>query len=202
MNWVPYLSLRSTWPAAGRHILATHDAESVTVYQAFRPSIATYAVEHQHFGGDFSFTRMSWIKPNFLWMMHRCGWASKEDQQRVLAVRIRRTGFDHILRSAVSSSFDPAVYRSTESWQTALQGSDARLQWDPDHDPFGTPLTRRAIQLGLRGKLLASYTREWLIDIDDITPMVIEQREFAAKQAWSRLLVPEEKIYREKQLRT
>jgi hypothetical protein len=73
-----YLEQSASWPAAGRHILARYDNDSVYVYQAYRASIAHYAVEHQRFGGDdFSYSRMSWIKPNFLWMMYRCGWASK-----------------------------------------------------------------------------------------------------------------------------
>ncbi|CAN0243808.1 unnamed protein product, partial [Hapterophycus canaliculatus] len=53
----------------------------VIVYQAYNPAIGTYALEHQHFGGGFSFERTSWIKPNFTWMMHRCGWASKHNQE-------------------------------------------------------------------------------------------------------------------------
>ncbi|MFT5999906.1 MAG: hypothetical protein ACI81P_002365 [Neolewinella sp.] len=39
---------------------------------------------HQQLGGPaFSYQRMSWIKPNFLWMMYRCGWAKKQDQERL-----------------------------------------------------------------------------------------------------------------------
>ena len=50
------------------------------------------------FGGDrFSFSRMSWIKTNFLWMMYRCGWATKPGQEHVLAVRITHDGFNTIL---------------------------------------------------------------------------------------------------------
>jgi hypothetical protein len=79
-----YLEQTDHWPPSGRHVLAQYDAESIFVYQAYRPSIALYAVEHQSFGGpDFSYTRMSWIKPNFLWMMYRCGWAAKAGQERV-----------------------------------------------------------------------------------------------------------------------
>lgn len=53
------------------------------------------------FGGpDFSFERMSWIKTNFLWMMYRCGWASKPGQDRVLAIQITREGFEEILANA------------------------------------------------------------------------------------------------------
>ena len=35
------------WPPSGRHILAQYDDETVVVYQAFKPSIAEYAVKHQ-----------------------------------------------------------------------------------------------------------------------------------------------------------
>ena len=52
---------------------------------------------HGAFGGDFSYARMSWIKTNFLWMMYRCGWATKEGQEVVLALWLRRDGFDELL---------------------------------------------------------------------------------------------------------
>ncbi|CAG8559554.1 10120_t:CDS:2 [Racocetra fulgida] len=39
------------WPASGRHIMAQYDESTITVYQAFKPSIANYAVENQKFGG-------------------------------------------------------------------------------------------------------------------------------------------------------
>ena len=72
----PYLDQLAQWPNDGQRVLAHYDETSVIVYQAYRPSIARYAVEHGRFGGhDFSFNRMSWIKPNFLWMMYRCGCA-------------------------------------------------------------------------------------------------------------------------------
>ena len=60
------------WPASGRHILAHFDSRSVVVYQAYRPEIGRFAAKHQRFGGEFSFNRMSWIKPNFLWMIRSC----------------------------------------------------------------------------------------------------------------------------------
>jgi hypothetical protein len=51
------------WPVEGRHILAQYDEASVVVYQAYRPEIGRYAAQHGRFGGEFSLTRMSWIKP-------------------------------------------------------------------------------------------------------------------------------------------
>ena len=77
----PYVAQTERWPKSGRHILAQFDDASVVVYQAYRPSIGRHAAEHGYFGGDFSLSRMSWIKPNFLWMMYRSGWGTKEGQE-------------------------------------------------------------------------------------------------------------------------
>jgi hypothetical protein len=38
------------WPSSGRHILAQYDEQEIVVYQAYRPSIAKWAVEHGRFG--------------------------------------------------------------------------------------------------------------------------------------------------------
>lgn len=173
MDTEPYLAQRARWPARGRHVLARFDDDSIVVYQAYRPDIADHAVAHQEFGGGFSWSRMSWIKPNFLWMMHRCGWATKQGQERVLAVRIPRAFFDGLLRAAVPSSFHPQRHPTNEAWRQAVAGSEVRLQWDPDHDPSGRPLERRAIQLGLRGDALRAYGDGLVQSIEDVTPFVV-----------------------------
>jgi hypothetical protein len=171
-----YVEQVRRWPRAGRVILAAFDDESVTVYQAYRPSIGSFAAHHGRFGGEFSFERMTWIKPGFLWMMYRSGWGQKQGQEVVLAVSIRRSAFDRILSAAVHSSFQPAVYASRDAWQSALRGSDVRLQWDPDHGPRGEKLERRAIQLGLRGAVSRRYASEWIVGIEDISSFVAIQR--------------------------
>ncbi len=190
----PYLLQLPHWPTAGRHILAHHDDASLIVYQAYRPAIADFAVKHQRFGGEFSYNRMSWIKPNFLWMMFRAGWATKEGQERILAVRLQRAFFEEVLRDAVPSSFDPARHASHDDWKTAVEHSDVRLQWDPDHDPLGRPLERRAVQLGLRGRALRRYGEEALLGIDDITPFVIAQRAHL-RDGFAGLVMPRERVY-------
>lgn len=194
MRFQRYLDQTGHWPQAGRHILAQFDCDSVYVYQAYRPSIARFAVEHQEFGGDFSFNRMSWIKPNFLWMMYRSGWATKEGQEHILAVRLQRTFFDELLRMAVPSGFDGRRYASRQEWQAAVGSSDVRLQWDPDHDPNGNPIERRAVQLGLRGVTLRKYVQEGLIGIEDITPFVAAQRQHL-KVDIAELHTPDERVY-------
>ena len=105
-------------------------------------------IHYCRFGGDrFSFSRMSWIKTNFLWMMYRSGWARKNNQERVLAVRITREGFDHILSKAFLTG------RAGRVPVGERVSGKARLQWDPDHTPTGEPLRRKAIQLGLRNEV-------------------------------------------------
>src|SRR5690349_5716597 len=75
-------------------VRADHDDSTIVVYQAYRPEIAEGALAAQRFVPPFSLGRMTWIKPSFLWMMERCGWATKPGQEYVLAVRITRAGFD------------------------------------------------------------------------------------------------------------
>lgn len=183
------------WPRSGRHILAQFDDDSMVVYQAYRPSIAQFAVEHQQFGGEFSFSRMSWIKPNFLWMMHRSGWATKEGQEHILAVRIRRAFFDEVLESCVASSFRASGYADHMEWKAALARSEVRLQWDPDHNPQGRPVQRRAVQLGLRGEMLRRYAETELLGIEDVTPFAAEQRGRLQSTGTGNLLTPAESVY-------
>ena len=190
-----YESQDARWPARGRHVLAQYDDETVVVYQAYRPAIGRFATEHGYFGGEFSLDRMSWIKPNFLWMMYRCGWATKEGQEVVLAVWLARAAFDEILAQAVPSSFVEQYYKDRDAWQAAIASSDVRLQWDPDHDPHGRPVERRAVQLGLRGKVLAKYARDWICKIEDITPFVREQHEVLKRDGKSALVTPLERVY-------
>jgi hypothetical protein len=138
---------------------------------------------------------MSWIKPNFLWMMYRSGWGTKEGQEVVLAIWLTRGAFDTILEHAVHSSFVPDVYASREVWKKAVARSSVRLQWDPDHHPSGAKVARRAIQLGLRGDVLARYAREWAVHIEDVSDFVREQYEHVQAKAYEKLITPRETIY-------
>ncbi len=188
-------------PKNGRHIIAQFDDEGVVVYQAYRPAIGEFAATHGYFGGEFSFSRMSWIKPNFLWMMYRSGWGQKEGQDVVLAVKIKREAFDTILAAAVCSGYNSDLYPTEKDWKHAVNRSDVRLQWDPDHSPTGGKLARKAIQLGLRGDALAAYGREWILSLAEPLRMRIEDiSAFVGKQYqnlgdFNKLIVPSETIY-------
>ncbi len=190
-----YLPQVRLQPRTGKHILAQADAQGIVVYQAYRPSIAAYAVEHGHFGGEFSYSRMSWIKPSFLWMMYRSGWGTKPEQEVTLAVRIQRQFFDTLLAQAITSSYSQDQFATQQEWRRAVHASLVRLQWDPDRHPSGAPLQRRALQLGLRGQALEDYGTKRILEIQDISAFVAEQREHTRKEQLDELLIPVEREY-------
>ena len=70
-------------------INAIYDDKTIRVYQAYNDVIANEALELGKFGRNFSMTRMTWIKPSFLWMMYRSGWGKKKNQERILAIDIK-----------------------------------------------------------------------------------------------------------------
>src|SRR5690348_9759495 len=105
----------------GREVRARYSAESITVYQAYSPEIAGPAVAAGRFVAPFRRERMTWIKPSFLWMMYRCGWATKPGQERVLAVEITRFGFEWALEHACLSHYDRLRHPDRQAWASQLK---------------------------------------------------------------------------------
>jgi len=56
-------------------------------------------------------------------------------------------------------------------------------------------LARRAIQLGLSGEALAHYAQDWILNIEDISSFVHEQRSRVQLGDYSQLTVPQERVY-------
>jgi hypothetical protein len=187
---------KEKWPKMGRHILAQYDEESIVVYQAYNPQIAEFAVQNKKFIGapGFSETRMTWIKTNFLWMMYRAGWAEKHNQERILAIWLTRTGFETILQRAAVVNRDFGYYKNAKEALRALSKTSVRLQWDPDHTPSGTNLTRRAVQLGLR-HVREYINGQWIVDIQDITPFVKQNFGYFKGKIFDKFETAKEEIY-------
>ncbi|MEE1804330.1 DUF4291 domain-containing protein [Streptomyces sp. JV176] len=146
--------------------------DTITVYQAYPARIADPAVAAGTFVDPFRRARMTWIKPSFLWMMYRSGWATKPDQERILSIQITREGFEWALSRACLSHFDRTRFRDKAEWRAELESSPVRVQWDPDRDIGLNPLSRRAIQIGLSGEAVERYLDEWIVGMTDITGMV------------------------------
>ena len=187
-----YKEQLTEWPETGHHIMAQYDDDKIIVYQSYRPEIGEFAVKHQRFGGPFSLERMTWIKPNFLWMMYRNGWGTKEGQEVTLAVHLKRSAFENYVKKAEYSSFEMSLLTDHDDWKTKVTETSARLQWDPDHDPYGTKLDRRAIQIGIRNELTAEYAENDIIEIEDISGFVKQQRAHVEERRLDLLVTPEE----------
>ncbi|MBM9621519.1 DUF4291 domain-containing protein [Streptomyces zhihengii] len=178
-------------------VRARHTEETVTVYQAYRPGIGGPAARTGRFPAEWKRDRMTWVKPSFLWMMYRCGWAAKPGQETVLAVEIRRDGFEWALRHACLSHYVRGLHTDRAAWQRELRRSPARVQWDPERDLRLSPLPYRSLQLGLAGEAAGRYADEWTVSITDVTPLAREIHALVAAgdlEAAGRLL-PEERPY-------
>lgn len=180
-----------------RLVRAAYTDETVTFYQAYPPQIADAAVRAGTFVPPFSRDRMTWIKPSFGWMMQRCGWASKPGQERVLAISLRRDGFEWALEHSCPSHFDAGTHASPGEWEAAKEASPVRVQWDPDRSLTGQRLSRRAIQIGLSGPAVRSYADEWVTGIRDITVLArqIEELARAGRIAKAARQFPAERVY-------
>ena len=178
-------------------IRADYDAETIVVYQAYRPAIGDAAVAAQRFVAPFSLNRMTWIKPSFLWMMHRSGWAAKPGQERVLAVRITRAGWEEALRNAVLTTPEPRVYDSHLQWREAFSRAIVRVQWDPEYSLLDAKLDHRSIQVGLSRHIIARYANDWTVEIRDVSALAHQMSAFIGSGAVERAkaLLPEEKPY-------
>ena len=96
----------------------------------------------------------------------------------------------------MASSHSGSTIPSKAEWQRALKSSNVRLQWDPDHDPHGNPLERRAIQLGLRGAMQKPLGKggRAIVEIEDISGFVDQQR-LILESRGEALMTPRETPY-------
>ena len=127
--------------------------------------------------------------------MYRSGWATKEGQERILAIDLKREGFDEIVKNSVFSSFREVSDLSKEEWKEKLENSEVRCQWDPERDIYGNPIRRRAIQLGIKGETVKKYINEWIVNITDITDKVVKMRNSIQNGTFSESVLPQEKKY-------
>lgn len=173
-----------------RAIRAFQQPGTVRVYQAFGDEIAASinASGGKDFGPKFSMKRMSWVKPSFLWMMYRSGYATKPGQEHVFAIDIKEEAFRYMLEHSVLSD-NMARAKKISGYD------DIRCQWDPERSIRGGALNIRSVQLGLRGKALKMYIEEWIVNVEEITPLVTEMRDLLKEKKDISHLLPKETPY-------
>lgn len=180
-----------------REIRAQYDRDTIVIYQAYSPQIAEPAVQNQRFVSPFSFHRMTWIKPSFLWLMHRSNWGRKNNQQRTLAVRISRSGWDRALSAGVLTHPEPSVYRSPDDWRVQFRDARVHIQWDTERSLRGAGQNHFSIQVGISRHFIREFVEDWIVRIEDMSPTVTKIRGFikSGQEKHAKKLLPQERIY-------
>ena len=178
-------------------IRADYDGQNITVYQAYSAQIARPALEAGRFVAPFSLARMTWIKPSFLWLMERSNWGQKAGQEHILAVRIKRSGWNEALKLGVLTSYEKSVHRNPQTWRADFDQAPVHVQWDPERSIRGADLGANSIQVGLGRSVIERYVNDWIVEIRDFTPLVRKIHGLVkdGNVANAKKLLPPERVY-------
>ena len=178
-------------------IRANYDADSIVIYQAYNTAIAGPAIEQQKFVLPFSLGRMTWIKPSFLWLMHRSNWGQKNGQENILAVRIKRSAWNKALSLGVLTHPEPSIYADAKEWDDRFEKAHVHIQWDTERSLRGAALNYYSIQVGITRHLIQEYVDDWVLEIEDISALVQKIRTLlkSGKQKNIKQLLPRERVY-------
>lgn len=178
-------------------IRADYTQNTIVVYQSYNKTIAKSAVENQKFSTPFSFNRMTWIKPSFLWMMERSNYGQKSNQECTLAIHIKREAWEKALRLAVLTSPEKRVYPDSQNWEEQFEKAHIYVQWDPERNIKGNKLEYRSIQVGISRHLIEEFNEEWIVKIEDYSPLVKKILSLTKQGEYNKAkkLLPIEKIY-------
>ena len=189
------------------------DDEGVFFYQAYNPKIGDWAIEKQSFSGapGFNPSRMTWIKPSFAWMLYRCGYGRKPNQERVLKIKLSHATVARLLSGCVLSCHEKNARKPGASSEVCT----GRVQWDPARDLWTSdPASRqeprrclheRAIQIGIAGRLSELFVQE-ILSIQNVTSLAnqiglahSEEKDGAVREAMEKLqaenVFPRERPY-------
>ncbi|MES2460529.1 MAG: DUF4291 domain-containing protein [Armatimonadota bacterium] len=182
---------------ANYEIRAKYDDYSIVVYQAFSDAIADAALASGMFVTPFSYNRMTWVKPSFLWLMERSNWGAKPGQERTLAIRICRSGWDEALALGVLTHPIPKIHKTVEDWNRLFEAATVHVQWDPERDLRGVTQSNYSIQVGISRHLIERYVNEWVLEITDLTADVRKMRNLirAGRAGQAKSFLPPERIY-------
>jgi hypothetical protein len=182
---------------ANYEIRADFDAKTIIVYQAYSPTIALPALKAKKFVAPFSFNRMTWIKPSFLWLMERSNWGQKSGQECTLAIRISRSGWEEALSLGILTTPEPAIYPNHAAWKTLFDNAQVHIQWDTERSIRGSALNYETIQVELSRHIIKKYVDEWIVDIQDYTALVSKLYKLinSGHSDKAKKLLPPERIY-------
>ena len=180
-----------------RQIRADYNRDSIVVYQAYHKEIADPALKAGRFVEPFSWGRMTWIKPSYLWLMARSNWGTKSRQEHILAIRMKRDGWERALSLAVLTSFESNTHKQESNWRSQFEAATVHVQWDPERTIHGKKLEHRSIQVGLSRDVIREFTEDWIIEISDFTARTRKIRSLylAGKLKRAKDQLPPERVY-------
>lgn len=194
-----------------RQIRASYDDKTITVYQAYKASIADAAIAKQKLDAspDLKFQRMTWIKPSWSWMLYRAGYSYKDPgQERILALKMKHEDFIGLLKNADVNLVHSAVATGdrarvqTKERRTEDEPAKVKVQWDPERTVRLDKLPYRSIQIGIPGALSQKWVEDWIVSIEDVTvkarelkKLLDEQPDIADEKLVELGLVPQEREY-------
>lgn len=178
-------------------IRADYDHDTITVYQALSPSVADAVLAAGRFVAPFSSSHMTWINLSFLGLMYQTNWGRKRGSERILAVRVRRTGFEKALSLAVLTTFTPGPFATRRQWARQLAAAPVHLCWDPERTLRGAELSHLSIRVGLGEAVVREYAEEWVAGVEDHTAAVRRLANMirAGKLEMAKKELPPERIY-------
>jgi hypothetical protein len=108
-----------------------------------------------------------------------------------------RAGWEEALSLAELTSYMPGVHPDHETWQLRFDRATTRVQWDPERDLRGTKLQHRSIQVGISRAVVDRYVDEWIVTIDDYSPLVTKIRKAMKNgdRPLAKRLVPPQREY-------
>ena len=180
-----------------QEIRATYDRSTITVYQAYGKKIALPAIKNKRFQAPFSFNRMTWIKPSYLWLMARSNWGTKANQEYILGIKIKRHCWEKALNLGILTHPDRNIYANGYEWEQAFKAAKVHIQWDPERTLRGAKLNIQSIQVGISRHLIEEYNEEWIADLIDFTPLTKKIRELRkrGKYTEAKKLLLVERVY-------
>lgn len=169
----PWSKVQAGLPQTGRPLLACYSDDVVTVFAAHRREIADFALASGRFGGDsWHAGRTTRFGLSFGDIFHHIKGGSDVNEERILAIHLRRDMFDGMLRQVVHWRVFPAgLFQTKAQWRLATRYAQAVMDWRPERGPKGADLERACVRFGVRGHLQKSFNSEWILGVEHMDPL-------------------------------
>ncbi len=115
--------------------------------------------------------------------------------EAIAKIKLSHEAFTEIIDQSIGTHWDQEVFSTEDDWQRNLNRSDVIHQWDPERDIVGKRLDRQAIQIRIRGTVIRKYVSDYIIGVEDVSPLVHEIGRIRKSGASDYPELPEERAY-------